>query len=89
MFHDDILPPLETDTKYINCGKEEGKEVNSEYERIREKLGFKDMGDKEDREDLKTFLNSYIEYMNKHFMKGFELFFIQLGIKEWTSKPTP
>ena len=37
------------------------------------------MDDKEDKEDLKTFMKSHLEYMTRHFMQGFELLSSQLG----------
>ena len=50
IFIDYILPPLENYIQDINNGREEGEEVNSKYEKIREKLGLRDMEDKEDKE---------------------------------------
>ena len=41
------------------------------YKEIREKLGFEDMDDKGDNEDLKTFMKKTLENMTKHFMRGF------------------
>ena len=42
------------------------------------------MDDKEDNEDLKTFIKESLEGMTKHFMQVFELLASQLG-----GKPTP
>ena len=49
------------------------------------------MDDKENNEDLNTFIRSYLEGMNKHFMQGFELLSIQLGINSTprSSSSTP
>ena len=60
MFPDDYLPPLETNNGYINSGREESEEINSMYEEIRKELGFGDMADKEDNEDLKKFIKEYL-----------------------------
>ena len=68
MFTNDNFPPLVNKIEDIESGREEGEEVNSEFERIREKLGFKDM---EDTDDLNTLLKSCIEDMTKNFMQGF------------------
>ena len=72
MFPNDNLPPLVTEIEDIDSGREEGEEVNYEFERIREKLGFKDMEDNEDKEYLKTLFKLYIDDMSKHFMQGLE-----------------
>ena len=53
--------------------------MNSRYEDIRKELGFGDMDDKEDNEELKKFIKSTLEWMTKHFMKGFEFLASQLG----------
>ena len=81
IFPHDELPPLETDTGYINNGREESGEVSSFYKEIKAKLGLGDMDDKENNEDLNTFIKSSFEGMNKHIMQGFELLSIQLGGK--------
>ena len=81
IFPNDGLPPLETDIGDINNGREESEEINSKYEEIRKELGFGDMVDKEDNEDLKTFIKASLEGMKKNFMQGFELFASQLGGK--------
>ena len=39
------------------------------------------MDDRENKEDIKTFLNSCLEDMNRNFLQGFELLYIQLGRK--------
>ena len=78
MFSDHGITPLEIESEDINNGREEVEEVNSEYEKIREKLGIGNMGDKEDIEDLKTFLKTNLENMTRHFMQGFELLASQL-----------
>ena len=49
------------------------------------------MDDKENNEDLKTFIKSTLEGMSKHFMQGFELLASQLGSKSTlgSSSSTP
>ena len=78
---DDDLPPLKTEIGDINNGREESEEINSRDEEIRKEIGFGDMVDKEDNEDLKTFIKVSLEGMNKHFMQGFKLLAIKLGCK--------
>ena len=81
MFLDDDLPPLDTDIGDLQNEWEGSGEVSSFYKEIKEKLGPRDMDDKENNEDLKTFIKSDIEGMTKHFMQGFKLLARQLGGK--------
>ena len=78
------LPPLETNTGNLNNEKEGSGEVSSFYKKIKEKLELGDMDDKENNEDLETFIKTALEVMTKHFIQGFELLASQLG-----SKSTP
>ena len=48
------------------------------FTKIKAKLGLEDMGDKENHEDLKTFIKETMEGMSKIFMQGLEFFAIQL-----------
>ena len=54
------IPPLETETGDLNNGREESGEVSSFYKEIKDKLGQGDMADNESKEDLNTFIKSYI-----------------------------
>ena len=49
--------------------------------RLRKKLDLGDMDDKENNEDLNTFITSYFDTMTKHLMQGFELMASQFGSK--------
>ena len=62
------LPPLEIETGDLNSEKGGSGEVSSFYKEIKEKLGLGDMDNKENNEDLKTFIQSSLEGMTKHFM---------------------
>ena len=79
MFPNFYLPPLDTEFEYINNGREGSEEVSSLDKEIKEKLGFRDMDDKGDNEDLKKFIKEALECMTKHLMQGFELLGIQVG----------
>ena len=68
IFPNDDIPPLETETAYINSEKEGSEESNPSYAEIRKELGFGDMEGKEDNGDLKTFITSDLESMTKHLM---------------------
>ena len=68
MFIDDYLPPLETETKYIVHGREEGEEDNYALVVFRDKLGVEVMDDKE---EFKTLIKSYFVDMTKNIMQGF------------------
>ena len=81
MFPDSKIPPLETDTGYLNSEKGGSGEVSSFYKEIKAKLGLGDMDDKGNNEELKKFIKEYIKGMTKHFMQGFELLARQLGGK--------
>ena len=48
MFPDSELPPLETETRDLNSGREESGEFSYFYKEIKEKLGLKEMDEKED-----------------------------------------
>ena len=56
MFPNDDIPPLETETGDLNIRREESGEVSSFYKEIKAKLGLRDMDDKENNEELKTFI---------------------------------
>ena len=60
MFPYDYLPPFENDTGDINSEREGSGEVSSFYKEIKEKLGLGDMDDKENNQDLKTFIKAYL-----------------------------
>ena len=68
MFPHDYLHPLQTKTKYIVSGKEEGEEVNFALVVIKDKLGVEVM---DDNEEFKTLMKSYFDDMTKHLMQGF------------------
>ena len=71
MFPNDDLPPLDTDIGDLSSGREGSGEVSSFYKEIKAKLGLGDMDEKENSEDLNTFIKSYLECMTKNFMQGF------------------
>ena len=60
MISDSDLPPLETDTGDLNNETKGSGEVSSFYKEIKEKLGLGDMDEKENNEDLNTFIKSYL-----------------------------
>ena len=68
MFLDSDLPPLETETGDLYSEREEGGEGSSFYKKIKKKLELGDMDDKENNEDLKTFIKSTLKGMTKHLM---------------------
>ena len=78
MFHDDYLPPFETETENIVDGREESEEVNSTLVVIKDKLGEEVM---DDHEEFKTLMKSYFNDMTMYIMQGFEFMAIQLGGK--------
>ena len=81
MFPNYYLPPLDTQTRDLNSEREGSGEVSSFYKEIKEKLGLRDMDEKENNEDLKKSIKSYIEGINKHFMQEFKFLANQLGGK--------
>ena len=73
MFPDSKIPPLETDTGYLNSEKGGSGEVSSFYKEIKEKLGLGDMDHKENNEELNAFIQIDLEGITKIFMQGFKL----------------
>ena len=76
------LPPLETNTGYLNSEREGSEESNPSYEEIMKELGFGDMEGKEDNGYLKIFIKTSLYTMTKHCMQGFEFMTSQFGSKE-------
>ena len=56
IFPNSYLPLLETTIGDLNSEREESGEVSSFYKEIKEKLGLGDMDEKENNEELQTFI---------------------------------